>query len=149
MFTAYISKTATNEVTFTNLSSDLNASFIWQFADGSPSEFGVNATHTYAAPGSYPVNLNMTGNGCYDDYTFFVTINPDTIVGFYLGGVVSVGSNVIDMGSVKLYSLDTLSSSVELIGQYPMNNLGSYITTIMCLPILEVNIIGSMLSRSI
>jgi PKD repeat protein len=129
MFTAYISNTATNEVTFTNLSSDLNASFIWQFADGSPSEFGVNATHTYAAPGSYPVNLNMTGNGCYDDYTFFVTINPDTIVGFYLGGVVSVGSNVIDMGSVKLYSLDTLSSSVELIGQYPMNNMGSYIFT--------------------
>jgi PKD repeat protein len=77
MFTSYISNTATNEVTFVNMSSDLNASFIWQFGDGSPSEFGVNAIHTYAAPGSYPVNLNMTGNGCYDDYTFFVTILPN------------------------------------------------------------------------
>jgi PKD repeat protein len=77
MFSAEISTTTTNEVIFTNLSSDLNASFIWQFGDGSPSEFGVNATHTFTAPGSYPVNLNMTGNGCYDDYTFFVTILPN------------------------------------------------------------------------
>ncbi len=80
MFSAYISNTVTNEVTFTNLSTDLNASFIWQFADGSPSEYGVNATHIYSAPGSYPVNLNMTGNGCNDDYTFFVTILPDTSI---------------------------------------------------------------------
>ena len=114
MFSAYISNAATNEVTFTNLSSDLNASFIWQFADGSPSEFGVNATHTYAAPGNYPVNLNMTGNGCYDDYTFFVNISAaDTV--FAIGGMVYAGANPADSAWARLYRIDSTSLAAELI----------------------------------
>jgi PKD repeat protein len=114
MFSAEISASATNEVIFTNLSSDLNASFIWQFGDGSPSEFGINATHTYAAPGSYPVNLNMTGNGCYDDYTFFVTITADNYL-YDIGGMVFAGSNTADSAWVTLYSIDTTSFAAQLI----------------------------------
>jgi len=129
MFTSYISNTATNEVAFGNMSSDLNASFIWQFADGTYSN-EVAPLHSFDTTGVYQVCLDMSTGSCSDSYCLQVYVGvPDTIGGLYLGGVISVGSNVIDIGSVKLYSLDTLSSSVELIGQYPMNNMGSYIFT--------------------
>jgi PKD repeat protein len=76
LFSIEIINIATYEYAFTNVSSDLNASFIWQFGDGS-TESGVNATHDFTNPGLLPVTLSMTGNGCFDEYTYNLTILPN------------------------------------------------------------------------
>ena len=75
MFSIEIINIATYEYAFTNVSSDLNASFIWQFGDGS-TESGLNATHTFTSPGLFPVTLSMTGNGCFDENTYYLSIVP-------------------------------------------------------------------------
>ncbi|MFM2375507.1 MAG: hypothetical protein RLZZ165_604, partial [Bacteroidota bacterium] len=51
-------------VSFTN-SSLGGVQYIWNFGDGSPPEYGFNAFHLYAAPGSYPVSLVVIdSNSC-------------------------------------------------------------------------------------
>ena len=52
-------------VQFENLSTGADG-YLWTFGDGGTST-GVNPTHTYAAPGTYPVSLTATNSaGCSD-----------------------------------------------------------------------------------
>lgn len=64
-FTWSISDRDTNQVSFTNTSSDAQdepseLQYSWDFGDGSPASAERNPVHEYARPGSYPVTLRVT-----------------------------------------------------------------------------------------
>lgn len=55
------------------------ASYSWDFGDGSPIASGASATasHTYSAPGTYAVRLNVADSDGFSDYqTASVTVSP-------------------------------------------------------------------------
>lgn len=62
---------------FTDLSTGITSSWQWDFGDGSPVSNAQNPTHTYAAVGTYTVELiAMAGNGCSDTISFPITVTP-------------------------------------------------------------------------
>jgi PKD repeat protein len=101
---------------FTGVMNNSDAYHEWTFGDGTSSNLAM-PIHSYASPGNYEVCHIVGIDGVCAD-----TVCSTIYFGLYLAGTVNVGANCIDFGSVKLYSLDTLSNSVELIGQYPMDN---------------------------
>lgn len=65
-----------NPTSFTDASTGAVA-WQWNFGDGSPPSTLQNPTHTYSAPGSYIVQLVVTGaNGCRDTIRKSVPVNP-------------------------------------------------------------------------
>jgi hypothetical protein len=105
---------------FTGVNNNSNAYHLWTFGDGTSSTLAM-PYHSYADPGTYEV-CHITGvDGVCAD-----TVCNSFYIGLYIAGVVNLGANCIDYGSVKLFSLDTISNSVELIGQYSMNNNQCY-----------------------
>ena len=134
MFNSEISASVTGQVNFYNVSSDLNASFIWNFGDGNTANT-INAQHVYSQYGAYTVTLTMVGNGCFDTYTGTVIIDTTNYL-YDIGGMVYVGANIADSGWAKLYSIDPISLAAELIstvqtdtGFYLFQNLpiGTYL----------------------
>lgn len=62
---------------FTDLSTGITSSWEWDFGDGSPVSNAQNPTHTYAATGTYTVQLiAQAGNGCSDTTTLPITVTP-------------------------------------------------------------------------
>ncbi len=65
-------------ISFTDLSTGGNPglTYQWDFNDGSPLSTAQNPTHTYAAPGTYCVRLDVAkqSGGCLDDTTICVTV---------------------------------------------------------------------------
>lgn len=58
------------------------ATWSWDFGDGGSSSV-QNPTHTYAAPGTYTVQLVATSNnGCVNSTTMSVTVNPNPVADF-------------------------------------------------------------------
>jgi hypothetical protein len=49
-------------------------SWEWDFGDGSPKSTNQKVSHTYGAPGSYPVSLNVTNGACRDTFKTDVVI---------------------------------------------------------------------------
>ncbi|MBU0731733.1 PKD domain-containing protein [Patescibacteria group bacterium] len=54
-------------------------SYFWDFGDGITSE-GIDATHIYEAPGTYRVNLKVTGGGLESEGSIIVSVEEDLIV---------------------------------------------------------------------
>lgn len=79
-----------SNITFTNVSPNLNTNVLWRFGDGNISRTSNSITHTYQAPGLYPVTLIINENdACSDAVTKLidmsltpadVIVTPDTIV---------------------------------------------------------------------
>lgn len=75
--------------TATNFNNTSNANggppitnYNWDFGDGNTST-AQNPTHTYAAPGTYNVTLQVSnGTGCSDNITQQVTVEPDPTANF-------------------------------------------------------------------
>ncbi|MCA6361546.1 MAG: PKD domain-containing protein [Bacteroidetes bacterium] len=70
-------QTQNNVVNFTNTSTPVNPNttyFWWNFGDNTPGDFSVNPSHTYSAPGNYPVTLSML-----DSASQCLSIVTDTI----------------------------------------------------------------------
>jgi PKD repeat protein len=66
--------------------------YSWDFGDASTST-SPSPTHTYAAAGTYTVKLTVTNeNGCTDDTTITVTVNPGTGAPIYCPGEVCAGA---------------------------------------------------------
>jgi len=62
---------------FVNTSTGNPNAWTWDFDDASPVDNNQNTNHTYAASGSYNVNLSVTtANGCSHDTTKVVDVNP-------------------------------------------------------------------------
>lgn len=70
--------------TFTDLSTGVPTSWIWDFGDGSTSTAGPVTTHVYAAPGSYVVTLYVTGGTgtCFDQTFGIVNVTNTVTAGF-------------------------------------------------------------------
>ncbi len=71
-------------ISFTDLSTGGNPglTYQWDFNDGSPLSTAQNPTHTYAAPGTYCVRLDVAkqSGGCLDDTTICVTVLANPII---------------------------------------------------------------------
>ncbi|UKN01467.1 PKD domain-containing protein [Paracrocinitomix mangrovi] len=62
---------------FTDNSSGIPTTWIWDFGDGSPVDNNQNPTHIYATTGTYTVELiTMAGNGCSDTTSLPITVTP-------------------------------------------------------------------------
>jgi gliding motility-associated-like protein len=62
---------------FTDLTSGTPIAWTWDFGDASPTSAIQNATHTYAAAGTFTVTLiSFGGSGCSDTITNSITVNP-------------------------------------------------------------------------
>jgi gliding motility-associated-like protein len=81
-FTAQDTVCRRDTVFFSNTSTPSNASFQWNFGDGSPVSFQSNPAHRYLNAGTYLVKLKVTSGACTDSMmmTIFVPALPS--VGF-------------------------------------------------------------------
>ena len=68
-------------VTFTNTSVPVPTSAFWTFGDGATS-ISINATHAYAATGTYNVWMYNTYSNCTDSVMQTITINPNPVANF-------------------------------------------------------------------
>jgi gliding motility-associated-like protein len=78
-----------NNFIFTNSSTVASGTlgYSWSFGDGGNAST-VNASHSYAVPGSFAVKLLVTtNNGCKDSLTQFVSANPEPIPSFTMNTV--------------------------------------------------------------
>lgn len=81
-FTKSTTTTCTNNtVTFTNTSVPGAGNSTWYFGDGT-SSVGANATHAYAAAGTYNVKLVVSYNNCADSMTQTIVVNQGPSSGF-------------------------------------------------------------------
>jgi PKD repeat protein len=83
------SQSQSNVVNFTNTSTPLNSSttfFWWNFGDNSPGDFNVNPTHTYSAPGTYPVTLTLFDslNQCTSTITDTVAVTGNVLCNVFV-----------------------------------------------------------------
>jgi PKD repeat protein len=68
--------------TFADASTGFPDSWLWNFGDGNTSIVGPVTTHTYAAPGTYPVSLFVSAGGACFDQTFeFVVVSNNVQAG--------------------------------------------------------------------
>jgi PKD repeat protein len=81
------------QVVFTNTSVDAT-SFVWDFADGSPTSTQPNPTHTYELPGDYIVTLTATNGGGDDVETKTLLIKTVTFKNTFGGPNDDLGKSV-------------------------------------------------------
>ena len=65
---------------FVRLPLDTTIAYSWDFGDGTTSA-DVLPNHLYSAPGTYPVCLTVTGNGCTDTFCDTITVTNATWTG--------------------------------------------------------------------
>lgn len=80
-FTYPASACTLEDVTFTNNSTPVPVSAVWDFGDGG-SATTINATHSYATAGTYTVKLINTYSSCKDSVSQNITINPRPVADF-------------------------------------------------------------------
>jgi len=78
----YTTVCAGNPTQFTSTSQGQIQSYNWNFGDGQTGS-GANPSHTYNAPGTYPVTLTVQGaGGCSDQIVQQVTVNAQPTANF-------------------------------------------------------------------
>ncbi|MCW2915157.1 MAG: Conserved secreted protein of unknown function, putative domain [Actinomycetia bacterium] len=86
-----------NASTSTDSDGSVNG-YAWDFGDGSTGS-GVNVSHTYAAPGDYPVKLTVTDNDhATDQVTHTVSPTSPTLASDTFARTVSSGFGTADAG---------------------------------------------------
>lgn len=69
--------------TFTDLSTGTPATWVWDFNDGGfPVDSSQNASHTFSGPGTYSVDLTISGGACLSFISQLVLVNPSPNAGF-------------------------------------------------------------------
>lgn len=68
---------------FNDLTTNTPTIWTWDFGDATPTSGTQNPTHTYAAPGTYPVTLTTENVfGCVDVITMNTVVNPLPVAAF-------------------------------------------------------------------
>lgn len=96
--------------TFTDVSSGFPDTWLWNFGDGTSSITGPVTSHTYAAPGTYPVSLFVSAGGVCTDQTFeFVVVSNNVQAGILANDTVCDGSsfNFTDNSTISAGVIDT------------------------------------------
>ncbi|MBI3882993.1 MAG: PKD domain-containing protein, partial [Sphingobacteriales bacterium] len=79
-FSAVDSVCPSTTVRFSQLSSGVGLSYLWDFGDSTATSTGPNPNHTYVSPGNYTVKLNIKDQyGCLDSIIkldFLKTVTP-------------------------------------------------------------------------
>ncbi|MBA2422788.1 MAG: PKD domain-containing protein, partial [Chitinophagales bacterium] len=100
-----------DEVSFTNNSEGDNLSYNWLFGDGTSSDL-ENASHIYDAPGTYEVQLVISGQaGCIDTVTQQLQVYPNILPGFSVSDApYCVGNEIsftdVSVGNAGLWEWD-------------------------------------------
>lgn len=80
-----------------NVTNDNIVTWAWNFDDASPLMTTQNVSHTYAAVGSYNVQLAIASSfGCVDSVTIATVINPNPQVGFVASDTIGCEPLCID-----------------------------------------------------
>jgi len=91
---------------FTDATTGVPVNWIWDFGDGSPVSNTQNPVHTYAATGTYTVQLiSFGGAGCSDTTTTTVTVTPVPTADFTFTNVCT--NDVTVFNSISLGAPDT------------------------------------------
>ncbi|MBK6952182.1 MAG: PKD domain-containing protein [Crocinitomicaceae bacterium] len=96
--------------TFTDASTGFPDSWLWNFGDGNSSVVGPVTTHTYAAPGTYPVSLFVSAGGACFDQTFeFVVVSNNVQAGIIATDTICDGNaiNFTDNSTISAGIIDT------------------------------------------
>jgi len=154
-FDSYSNYTASapGEIIFQNMSYSLssNATYSWDFGDGSPLSTVVNPTHVYTTNGNYYVCLTVTGGGCISTYcqTSYIdlswwTNNPFTSANCNAGYILSNAANangvitLVDIsqaaGGSYSWNVSNGSTSNSTTPFFTLNGIGSYV---ICLTITD------------
>ena len=118
-------------VTFTNTSSNATTA-TWDFGDNT-TDTAYNPSHTYTAPGTYNVTLNVS-SACGTDNTVqtnYITINPPaspTANGAQLCNPGSVTLNATGSGQLSWYSQAIGGTAIATGGSYTTPTLSSTTT---------------------
>jgi len=116
-----------NSYNFIGVTNEENAYHVWTFGDGSTST-EVSPFHAFEITGVYTVCHIVGINGvCADTSCYTANFIGNGNTGLFIAGEVNAGANVPDNGKVKLYAIDTLSNSVNLVAEYTLINSGNYI----------------------
>lgn len=139
-----------NTYDFTSTATGSGLTYLWYFGDGSPYATTANATHTYAAAGTYNVSLSIdNGAGCTDSVWQVVSVGssagcnanfsiiPDTTMGpgNYIGFNWSTG-----VGLSYLWMWGDGSSST---GAYPSHTYASSGNYTICLVVTGAGCVDS------
>lgn len=68
--------------TFTNNSTPVPVLSTWNFGDGTPPVPGINATHSYSVPGTYPIKVYSQYGNCRDSFSRDIIVNPRPVSAF-------------------------------------------------------------------
>ncbi len=125
---------------FTDLSTGLPNSWLWDFGDGQTDTIGPNTTHTYGAPGSYLSSLTVSnGPGCSDQSFRVVVVIADVIADISAPNAACLNSTVAMNDASTISSGFIASSSWDFGDGSPLvnalntthiyTNTGTYIIT--------------------
>lgn len=95
-----------NNFAFTNTTSGVGNTYLWNFKDGSTSA-ATSPSKTYASYGSYNVSLRVTdSNGCIDSTLQAVTVDPKPTPGF----TVNIPAQCLNGNSFAFTNTSTIGS---------------------------------------
>ncbi len=124
-------------VNFTNTSSPVPVSVLWNFGDGGTSGL-VNPSHTYTTTGSFTVWLHNTYSGCLDSTSVTITVNARPAANFTSVDTVKcqppLTSNFQDLtvGAVGWqWNFGDGGTSAIQNPTHTYNNYGSYTVTLI------------------
>ncbi len=116
-------------VIFTDLSLSLPTSWLWNFGDGT-ADTVQNPVHTYAAPGTYNVCLQITDNNCTSTFCQDVALY-DSSYFHVIYGQVFAGNFPVPMGMAMIFAVDTTGNPEPYFAVCPVDSNGVYYFTMV------------------
>jgi gliding motility-associated-like protein len=127
--------------TFTDISTGLPTTWLWDFGDGSPLDnTGPITSHTYAAPGSYLVSMIVSGGtGCTDQAFGIVIVSNDAVAAIQAPDSACVDAvitildvSTINSGTITNWDWDFGDGNTSTLpdNTYSYSTPGTYIITL-------------------
>jgi len=118
------------------------AEYIWSFGDESPAQDGAFASHTYNAPGTYQVCLEMyisEGNSVICESVYCQEINielpqPPCESGLFPFSVAITTCCEVDNSNFAVFSINGTDNDFSLFGEISLTNIPGVFSESVCLP---------------